>query len=96
MVAKAPAKAFVESNGYAARPDGWDDPPRPKHQGPKGLLPSTWVSRTLNVQYDVGGELRTATGTLLDWYPAGLILNIGCLKTLIAWERVALVELAND
>jgi hypothetical protein len=33
---------------------------------------------------------------LLDLYPAGPVLNIAGAKTLVAWERLALVELVED
>jgi hypothetical protein len=67
-----------------------------KRNGPKGLLPSTWLKRALRLEYVVGGELRETTGTLLDTYPAGPVLNVGGARTLIAWETVAVVELIPD
>jgi hypothetical protein len=48
-----------------------------KRTGPKGLLPSTWLSRALRLEYVVCGQLREPTGTLLDVYPAGPVLNAG-------------------
>jgi hypothetical protein len=67
-----------------------------KRTGPKGLLPSTWLSRALRLEYVVCGELRETTGTLLDVYPVGPVLNAGGARTLIAWETVAVVELVED
>jgi hypothetical protein len=67
-----------------------------KRTGPKGLLPSTWLSRALRLEYVVCGELRETTGTLLDVYPAGPVLNAAGSRTLIAWETVAVVELVED
>ncbi len=67
-----------------------------KRVGPKGLLPATWLSRALRLEYVVCGELRETTGTLLDVYPAGPVLNAGGARTLIAWETVAVVELIAD
>jgi hypothetical protein len=67
-----------------------------KRSGPKGLLPSTWLSRALRLEYVVCGELRETTGTLLDVYPAGVIVNAAGARTLIAWETVAVVELQED
>jgi hypothetical protein len=51
-----------------------------KRTGPKGLLPSTWLSRALRLEYVVCGQLRETTGTLLDVYPAGPILNAGGMR----------------
>jgi hypothetical protein len=60
------------------------------------LLPSTWLERTLKLEYVVCGELRETTGTLLDLYPAGPVLNVAGARTLIGWDTVAVVELQND
>ena len=72
-------------------------PSLPKRVGPKGLLPSTWLERTLKVSYmdafGVGVETR---GTLLDLYPPGPILNLNGAKSLISWDRLAVVELVED
>jgi hypothetical protein len=72
-------------------------PSLPKRGGPKGLLPSTWLARTLRVSYvDCYGGGQEASGTLLDLYPAGPILNIGGAKTLLSWDRLVLCELVED
>jgi hypothetical protein len=68
----------------------------PRRSGAKGMLPSTWGGRALRLEYVVGGERRETTGTLLDTYPAGPVLNVAGAKTLIAWETVAVVELQED
>ncbi len=78
-----------------SKPDG-NGQVHAKRGGPKGLLPSTWLSRALRLEYVVCGELRQATGTLLDVYPAGPVLNAGGARTLIAWDTVAVVELIDD
>jgi hypothetical protein len=39
---------------------------------------------------------QAASGTLLDLYPAGPILNIGGAKTLLSWDRLVLCELVED
>ena len=72
-------------------------PSLPKRRAPKGLLPSTWLERTLKVSYmDAFGAGVEMTGTLLDLYPAGLILNLNGAKALISWDRLAVVELVED
>jgi hypothetical protein len=78
-------------------PDVNGQPSLPRRSGPKMLLPSTWLERTLKVEY-VGcrGDGVQTSGTLLDLYPAGPVLNIGGAKTLIAWDRLVLCELVED
>jgi hypothetical protein len=72
-------------------------PSLPKRRGPKGLLPSTWLERTLKISYmDAFGTGVETTGTLLDLYPAGPILNLNGAKALISWDRQAVVELVED
>jgi hypothetical protein len=72
-------------------------PSLPKRRGPKGLLPSTWLERTLRVSYmDAFGAGVETTGTLLDLYPAGPVLNLNGAKALISWDRLAVVELVED
>jgi hypothetical protein len=85
-----------ETAVYMTAPNKNGTPALPRRAGPKGLLPSTWLKRHLRLEYVVGGELRETTGTLLDVYPAGPILNAGGARTLIAWETVAVVELVED
>jgi hypothetical protein len=79
------------------KPDSNGTPSLPKRTGPKGLLPSTWLSRTLKLEYVDGfGAGVETSGTLLDLYPAGPILNIGGAKTLVSWDRLVLCELVED
>jgi len=79
------------------RPDTNGTPALPKRSGPKGLLPSTWLERTLKVAYvDVSGRGVETSGTLLDLYPAGPVLSMGGAKTLICWERLVMCELVED
>jgi hypothetical protein len=51
-----------------------------KRTGPKGLLLSRWLSRALRLEYVGCGQLRETTGTLLDVYPAGVVLNAGGVR----------------
>jgi hypothetical protein len=78
-------------------PDVNGTPALPRRGGPKGLLPSTWLERTLRVAYvDCHGAGVETSSMLLDLYPAGPILSIGGAKTLISWDRHALCELVED
>jgi hypothetical protein len=82
-----------------ARPavNGQQSSSLPKRSAPKGLLPSTWMNRTLRVAYtDCHGAGAETSGTLLDTYPAGPILSLNGAKTLISWDRLTLAELIED
>ena len=64
--------------------------------GPKGMLPSTWMGRSLRVEYvDAYGGGRETSGVLLDWCPTAPVLNVRGARTLIAWDRLCLCELAE-
>jgi hypothetical protein len=79
------------------RPESNGTPALPKRSASKGLLPSTWLERTLRVSYvDCYGGGQEASGTLLDLYPAGPILNLNGAKALISWDRLTVVELVED
>jgi hypothetical protein len=70
---------------------------QPRRSGPKGLLPSTWLNCTLILEYGDGwGAAVKTSGSHLDLYPAGPVLNIGGTKILICWERLVLCELVED
>jgi hypothetical protein len=72
-------------------------PSLPKRNGPKGLLPSTWLERTLRVAYvDESGSGVETSGTLLDLGPFGPILNLSGEKTALSWDCLRTVILLND
>jgi hypothetical protein len=69
----------------------------PRRPAAKGMLPSTWANRTLRVQYVDGfGVGQETSGTLLDLFPAGPVLNIKGAKTCLSWDRLVLAELVED
>jgi hypothetical protein len=79
------------------RPDANGTPALPKRAAPKGLLPSTWLERTLQVSYvgadGAGVETR---GTLLELYPFGPVLSLSGEKTALSWDCLRAVTLIND
>jgi hypothetical protein len=78
-------------------PDKNGTPALPKRADTRGMVPTTWIVRTLRIEYEgAGGASRETTATLLDWSPVGLLLNIAGGKTLLAWERLVLAELQED
>jgi hypothetical protein len=94
---KGAGRLSKDATVYMTAPDKNGTPSLPKRNGPKGLLPSTWLKRTLRVQYVDGfGAAVEKSGILLDFYPAGPVLNVGGAKTLLAWERLVLCELVED
>jgi hypothetical protein len=73
------------------------DAPLPRRAGSRTMLPPTWVSRTLRVEYvGAAGEARQTSATLLDWCPLGIIVNAHGAKTIIPYERLGVVELVDD
>ncbi len=68
-----------------------------RRNGPKGLLPSTWLDRTLRVEYtDAAGLGVESTGTLLDLYPFGPVLSLEGERTALSWDRLVSATLIND
>ncbi len=73
------------------------EPLLPRRSGARTMLPSTWISRTLRVEYvGAGGEMRAGTGTLLDWCGMGPVFNLAGARTVVGWDRVVLCELVED
>jgi hypothetical protein len=72
-------------------------PSLPRRSGPKGLLPSTWLERTLQISYvDAHGSGVETRGTLLDLYPFGPVLSLSGEKTALSWDALRSVTLIND
>jgi hypothetical protein len=81
---------------YMTAPTMNGDKPLPRRAGVRGMLPSTWIGRTLRVEYiDASGKGKETTATFLDWTPVGLLLLVAGGKTLLAWERLVLCELVE-
>ena len=78
-------------------PAAYGDKPLPRRAGSRGLLPSTWMGRTLRLVYlDVRGGGVETTGTLLDWCGTGPVFNLAGGKVLVAWDRLVMLELVED
>ena len=88
----------MEDTGvYMTAPTTNGDKPLPRRAGVRTMLPSTWIDRTIRLEYvGAAGDARETTATFLDWTPVGLLLNIAGAKTLLAWERLVLCELRED
>ena len=82
---------------YMTAPTTNGDRPLPKRAGARSMVPTTWIDRTIRLEYvGAAGDARETTATFLDWTPVGLLLNIAGAKTLLAWERLVLCELQED
>jgi hypothetical protein len=85
----------------AARPDGGGGAqgsiPLPRRNAPRGLLPSSWLGRSVRVAYvDAYGDGTEGTAALLDWCGTGPIMNLAGERTVLAWEALRTVTLAED
>lgn len=86
-----------ETGTYMVAPTTDGRPMLPKRSGPKGMLPSTWLNRTLRFEYvDASGLAVEASGLLLDTFPTGPVLNVNGAKTLVCWDALRLMELVED
>ncbi len=82
------ATAVPTTNGEA---------PLPKRNGHRGMLPSTWMGRSLRITYtDARGTGVETAGTLLDYCGTGPVFNLAGGKVLLAWDRLVMLKLVND
>lgn len=88
----------VETTDVAmTTPGGFGDAPLPKRNGSRSLLPSTWLGRACRVGYvGIDGIGIETSGTLLDWCGTGPVFNLAGGRVLVAWDRLAMLELTSD
>lgn len=82
---------------YMSRPDA-NGKVHAKRVAPKGLLPSTWLERSVKIQYqDAYGAGAETSGVLADLYPFGMVvIGAGATKMCLSWEAIRVVELVAD
>jgi hypothetical protein len=79
-----------------AKPTSLGRPPLAKRGGPKGLVPGSWVSRGVRVEYrGADGRAQTLSGKLLDTFPTGLVVGADGGRTLLSWDAFVLLELVD-
>jgi hypothetical protein len=89
--------AMEDTAVYMTAPDTNGTPPLPKRAGVRGMLPSTWIDRTLRLEYvGAAGDARETTATFLDWTPVGILVSVAGAKTLLSWDCLVLCELVED
>ena len=82
---------------YMTAPTTNGDRPLPRRVGVRTMLPLSWMQRELRVSYVAAdGSGQETRGTLADWTPVGPVLLIAGARTVLAWERLVLVELVGD
>jgi hypothetical protein len=80
-----------------SRPPTLGDKPLPRRDGPKGLLPSTWLERPVRLSYvDARGAGCDTKGLLLDTFPAGAVFALSGAKVLVSWDAIRLIELVEN
>ena len=86
-----------EAAVYMTAPDKNGAPALPRKAGTRTMLPSSWISRTVKIEY-VGarGEMQQTSATLLDWCGMGPVFNLGGARTVVGWDRLVLCELKDD
>ncbi len=73
------------------------DAPLPRRAGARTMLPASWISRAVKIEYvGAAGDPQETTGTLLDWCGVGPIFNLGGARTVVGWDRLVLCELLAD
>ncbi len=87
---------YATGNGAMTTPPGYDDKPLPERNGHRGMVPSTWLGRSVKLEYtDAHGLGVETSGILLDWCGTGPVFNLAGAKVLVAWDRVCLLELVD-
>jgi hypothetical protein len=71
--------------------------PLPKPNGPRAMIPLTWLDREALVEY-MSSDSRTVStsATLLDWCGLGIICAIAGARSIVAWDAIRIVELRGD
>jgi hypothetical protein len=73
------------------------DAPLPRRAGARTMLPASWISRAVKIEYvGAGGEMQQTSATLLDWCGMGPVFNLGGARTVVGWDRLVICELTED
>jgi hypothetical protein len=100
-VTREKEKVLMEASDYnyaMTKPGGGMEAPLPKRQGARTMVPLSWLGREVSVDYSNGRghDVSSVRGTLLDYCPLGLVLTLKGARTIIAFDRLVLVELVES
>ena len=71
--------------------------PLPRREGTRTMLPSTWLGRTVKVEYrDSYGSGQETSGKFLDWCPVGVVLGANGTRMVLSWDALVLCELGEE
>ena len=71
--------------------------PLAKRAASKGLLPGSWLSRGVRIEYrDADGRAQNLDGKLLDTFPTGMVVGANGCRTLLSWGALILCELVEQ
>jgi hypothetical protein len=69
----------------------------PKRNGPRTMIPLTWLGREALVEYTTpDGKGVSTSATLLDWCGLGIICTITGARSIVACDAIRTVELRGD
>lgn len=79
------------------KPDSNGSPLLPKRSGPKTFVPSSWLDRTVLVEYiNASGKATKIDATLVELYPFGPCVAVAGEKQVISWDRLVEIHLRPE
>jgi hypothetical protein len=83
---------MAERTAVAVTPDSKVLARRPGRE----LFPSSWVKRSVRIEYEVAGQRENTRGVLQDFCSVGILLGANGTRLLVSWDALRTVELKND
>jgi hypothetical protein len=69
----------------------------PRRVAARSMLPSTWMGRSLRVEYvGADGKGQKTSGTYHDHCGTGIVLRAHGTRMIFSWDRIVLAELVAD
>ncbi len=88
-------QSSVETDLPKGGAPGWADAPPARTNG-RGLLPSTWLGRSVRLAYTaVDGQPVETSAILADWYAFGAAFYLAGGKVLVSWDAIHSMELRD-
>jgi hypothetical protein len=88
----------TETTDLYTAPKTNGDAPLPRRAGARTMLPLSWISRAVKIEYvGAAGEMQETSTTFLDWCGMGPVFNlVGGARTVVGWDRLVVCELVGD